>query len=157
MEKQYYSLEPVESNRMTKIFQLTLGILCFIVAIVWVILNINVLKSNGALWITIIFLLGFGYFQINAGFGRATRFIEIGTDKIRLKRNSLLSVTEISTEEIEKIEMYPLNLIFFRRNDKTIILRFGTTYTDKIDPIKDGIMSFASVNSIPLEIKTENF
>ena len=157
MENKYYSLEPVGSNRLTRIFQLILGILCFLVAIIWVILNISLVKSNGALWFTIIFLLGFGYYQINSGLGHAARFIEIGTDKIRLKKNSLLPVKEINKEEIEKIKIFPLNLIFFMKQGKTIILRFGTTFTDKIVPIKDGVISFAAVNRIPLEIKTEDF
>ena len=157
MEKQYFSLEISESNRLTKIFQLIFGIICIVVAVFWLIYNIKSIKTNGTLWITIIFLVGFSFYQINAGLGRGTRFIEIGQNRIRLKKNSLFPAQEIKAEEIEKIESFPLNLIFFVKQGKTVILRFGTTFTDKIEPIKNGIKNFASTNNISVEFKTEEF
>jgi len=157
MEPQFFSLELHEGNRLTRIFQLVFGIICIAVAIIWLIINFNSFKSNSALLITIVFLIGFGYYQINSGLGRANRFIEIDHDRIRLKKNSLLPVQELNAGNMEKIEIFPLNLIFFMRNNKTVILRFGTTFTDKIDTIKKEIMNFAKVNSIPVEINTEEF
>ncbi len=155
MEKQYFSLEPVESNRLTRIFQLIFGIVCIVVAIFWLIYNIKSLKSDTTLWITIIFLVGFSLYQINAGLGKATRFIEINKDKIRMKRNSLLPVKEITASEIEKIEMFPLNLVFFIREGRRIYLRFGTSLADKIEPIKNELANFADAHNINTEIKSE--
>jgi hypothetical protein len=110
MEKSYYSLEVNKSNRVTRIFQLIFGIICAAVAIIWLFLNMNTIKLNGTLWITIIFLLGFAYFQVNSGLGRAEKFIEFGAAVIRMKRNSILPVREIMAAEIEKIEIHPLTL-----------------------------------------------
>jgi len=48
-----------------------------------------------------------------------------------------------------------LNLvIYFNKGGKTI-LRFGTTFTDNIEPIKSGLEDFASLNNIDYEIITE--
>ncbi len=155
MEKHYFSLEPVESNRLTRIFQLIFGIVCFIVAIFWLVYNIRSLKSDTTLWITVIFLIGFSFYQINAGLGKATRFIEINRDKIRMKRNSLFPAREIRASEIEKIEIFPLNLVFFIRDGSSVFLRFGTSLTDKIEPIKNAVANFAAAHNINKEIKSE--
>jgi hypothetical protein len=155
MESNYYSLEVNKSNRITRVFQLAFGVICAIIAVVWAILNINMLKSNGALWITIILLLGFAYFQIISGLGKAEKFIEISQDSIKLKKNSLFGAQEMNATDIEKIEAFPLNLVFFLRSGKKVLLRFGTTYTDIIDPVRKSIQTFCTGNNIPLEFKTE--
>jgi HAMP domain-containing protein len=155
METKYFSLGTSENNRFVKIIQIVFGIACFAVAIFWLIFNIRSLKADGTLWITVIFLSGFGFYQIWSGLGRATRFIEIGQDKIRLKKISILPLMEIRANDIEKIEIFPFNLIFLIRPGKKIFLRFGTTYTDNIEPIKNGIIQFSLDNNISVETKIE--
>jgi hypothetical protein len=155
MEMKHFSLGTSENNRFVKIIQIVFGIACFAVAIFWLIFNIKSLKADGTLWITVIFLSGFGFYQIWSGLGRATRFIEIGKDKIRLKKIAILPVMEIRASDIVKIEIFPFNLIFFKQPRKKIFLRFGTTYSDNIEPIKNGIIQFASDNNISIEIKIE--
>ena len=157
MESNYYPLDVNKSNKLTRIFQLIFGIICIMVAIIWLILNFNALKSSVTLWITIIFLIVFGYYQIISGLGKAEKFIEIGQDRIRLKRNSFLPPTVLKAGEIEKIEIFPLNIVFFMKQNRTTILRFGTTYTDNIEPVKDSILNFAAVNTLSIEEKIEEF
>jgi len=72
-----------------------------------------------------------------------------------MKRNSLLPVKEITASEIEKIEMFPLNLVFFIREGRRIYLRFGTSLADKIEPIKNELANFADAHNINTEIKSE--
>jgi hypothetical protein len=155
MELKYFPLGTSENNRIVKIFRVIFGVACTGVAVYWLIFNINSLKTDGTLWITIIFLTGFGLFQVWSGIGRATRFIEIGPGKIRLKKNSVLSAIEISAGEIEKIEIYPLNVIFFLKSKKRIMLRFGTTFHDINETIKEEVLYFSESNTIPSEIIRE--
>jgi len=155
MESNYFSLELNRSNRVTRIFQLAFGILCAVIAVIWAILNINMLKSNGTLWITIVLLLGFAYFQIISGLGRAEKFIEFSQSSIKLKNNSLFPVRVLNAPDIKKIEVFPLNLVFFLSSGKRLILRFGTTYTDNIEPVRKSLETFCTENNIPLEFKTE--
>ena len=155
MEIKYFPLSSSENNRLVKIIQIIFGVLCFAVAIFWMIFNIKSLKTDGTLWITIIFLLGFGFYQIWSGMGRAIRFIEIRSDKILLKRNIILPVIELPAEEIEKIELFPFNLIFFLKSKKRIFLRFGTTYPETNEKIKDEILGFAESNKVPIEFIQE--
>lgn len=95
MGKKHFFLGTSENNRFVRIFQVVSGVVCLAVAIFWMIFNIRSLKADGTLWITIIFLSGFGMYQIWSGMGRATRFIEIGPDYITLKKNPILSPVEI--------------------------------------------------------------
>ncbi len=155
MESNYYSLEVNKSNRVTRIFQLAFGIICAVIAVIWAILNINMLKSNGTLWITIILLLGFAYYQIITGLGKAEKFIEFSQSSIKLKKNSLFPVRVLKAPDIQKIEAFPLNLVFFLRSGKRLILRFGTTYTDIIEPVRKSLQTFCTGNNISLEFKTE--
>ncbi|MGD0754140.1 MAG: hypothetical protein ABR927_03685 [Bacteroidales bacterium] len=155
METKYFSLGSVENNRIVKIIQIVFGIVCLAVAIFWLIFNIRSLKADRTLWITIIFLSGFGFYMIWAGLGKATRFIEISSDKIRLKKTILISALEMQVSEIQKIEIFPFNLIFFLKTKKRILLRFSTTYYETNEKIKDEILSFAELNAINAEIVEE--
>jgi hypothetical protein len=151
----YFSLGTSENNRLERIIRIMFGAVCIAIAIFWVIFNIKSLKTSGSPWITIIFLSGFGSYQIWTGIGMAARFIEIGTDKIRLKNNPILPAIIMLNEEIEKIEIYPLNLIFFLKSQKRIMLRFGTIYQETNEKIKDEILGFAESNKILFEIVQE--
>jgi len=155
MENQYFSLELNKGSKLTRIFQLLFGIVCGLVAIIWTILNISRLKSDAALWITIILLFCFAYYQVMSGLGLAEKFIEISTSTIKIKKNSLFPAQKIASSDIEKIEMFPLNIVFFLRSGKKVILRFGTTFPDVIEPVTKSIDSFCSINNTPLEFKNE--
>jgi hypothetical protein len=155
MESNYYSLEVNKSNKVTRIFQLAFGIICAVIAVIWAIMNINMLKSNGTLWITIVLLLGFAYYQIISGLGKSEKFIEFSQSSIKLKKNSLFPVRVLKAPDIHKIEAFPLNLVLFLRSGKRLILRFGTTYTDIIEPVRKSLQTFCTGNNIPLEFKTE--
>jgi hypothetical protein len=147
MELKYFSLGTI--------FRIIFGFVCITIAIFWMIFNIRSLKADGTLWITIFFLSGFGFYQIWSGMGRAARFIEIGQEKLRIKKNSLLQPVEMSVREIEKIELFPLNIIIILKSKKRFLLRFGTTYHDVNEKIKEEIFDFAESNKIPLEIIRE--
>jgi len=155
MNGNYFSLEVSKSNRLTRIFQLVLGILCIIIAFGWLITNYSSFEANRSLWLTIIFILGFGYFQINSGVGKGDKFIEIGEDSIRMKRNSVLPVRELQAKEISKTEIYPLSVVFFMKSGKKEKVRFGTTYPDIINPVRQSIRDFCSRNNIESEIRKE--
>jgi hypothetical protein len=155
MEIKHFSLSTIENNKLVKIIRILFGVVCIAVAIYWFSFNIKSLKADGTLWITIIFLTGFGFYQIWSGMGRATRFIEIAPGFIRFKQNPVLPPIVMSSIEIEKIELFPLNLIFFLKSKKKIMLRFGTTYYEINEKIKDEILSFAESNNIPLEFIEE--
>lgn len=155
MDKKYYSLEVHKTNRLTRVFQLVFGIVCILVALIWLIFNFSSVSSVWSLLVTIIFLLAFGYYQINSGLGKGEKFIEFHTDKIRLKKNSVLPSAVIKAYDIIKIEIYELSVAFFFKEKERSILRFGTTYTDNIIDIKEEIRVFAQNNNIPVEYKRD--
>jgi hypothetical protein len=155
METKYFSLSSVENNRLVKIVQIIFGVVCIFVALFWLIFNIRAMKSDRTLWITILFLSGFGFYQIWAGSGKAARFIEISSDRIRLKRTVFLPAVEMSAGFLQKIEIYPFNLIFYLNEKKRVVLRFSTTYVETNEKVKDEILSFAELNKINIEFVEE--
>ncbi len=155
METKYYSLGTSENNRFVSIIRIIFGIVVFAIAIFWTIFNVRRVKTDATLWLTIIFLSGFGLYQIWSGLGRATQFIELGSNNIRLKKNSLRPSVLLLASEIEKIEFFPLNVIFFFKTKKRILLRFGTMYHDANIKVKEELMYFAESNNITFEIIEE--
>jgi hypothetical protein len=151
MDKKYFPLSSVENNRVVKIVQVAFGFVCIAVAVFWLIFNIRSMKTYGTLWITIIFLSGFGFYQIWAGIGRAIRFIEISSDTIRLKKTAVFPTVVISASEIQKIEVFPFNLIFILKTGEKNVLRFSSTYHETNEKIKEEIFRFTEINSISIE------
>jgi hypothetical protein len=151
METKHFSLGPSETNIIFKIIRILFGLVCIVIAICWIIFNIRAVSADRTLWITVLFLSGFGLYQVWAGLGRTVTYIQIEKDRIMLKKNSFLPVREMKSTEIKKIEVFPLNLIFYFHKGSKTVLRFGTTYTDNIDPVKTGMEEFASLNNIDLE------
>lgn len=155
MEKKYFLLEVKDNSRVAKIFQLVLGILCIIIAVFWIFFNFKSLKTDSTLWITIVFLLGFGVFEILAGLGKTIKYIEVSADRINLKQNAVLPQLELKPSDLEKIDIFPLSIVFSGKKRNRHILRFGVTNTEVIEPVKDAVTGFAELNNIPVEIKIE--
>ena len=155
MEMKFFYLGTGENSRLIKIFRILFGVVCIVVAVFWLIININSIKSDGMLWITIVFLAGFVFYQIWSGLGLATRFIEIAPENIRLKKNSFFPPEVISAADLEKVEVFPLNVIFYLKRRKKILLRFGTIYHEVNEKIMDEIIGFAERNNVPIEIIEE--
>jgi hypothetical protein len=151
MNTEYFSLGSSENSSPVKVIRILFGLVCIAIAIFWLIFNIRSIRADRMLWITVLFLSGFGGYQIWAGAGRAKRFIEVGNGKIVLRKNSLFPGREMAAAEIKKIEIFPLNLIFYLHNGQKTVLRFGTTFTDIIDPVKGAVEHFANLHNISLE------
>ena len=93
----------------------------------------------------------FGFYQIWAGIGRAIRFIEISSDTIRLKKTAVFPTVVISASEIQKIEVFPFNLIFILKTGGKNVLRFSSTYHETNEKVKEEIFRFAEINFISIE------
>jgi hypothetical protein len=154
MENSYYSLEVNKSNKLTRLFQLIFGIVCALLAVTWIILNPDSFKWNTTL-LPVLFLSSFSWYMINSGLGKAEKHIEISRDMLKIKRNSLFPAKIFNAPEIERIEVFPLSMVLHLGDGTRFLLRFGTTFTDLIDPVKRGIEEFCSLNNIQLEFRNE--
>ena len=83
------------------------------------------------------------------------KFIELSTKNIRLKKNSIIPAIDIPADKIERIELFPLKVHFYLRPGKKILLRFGISDPEKIELIKEEIISFADSNHLTLRIENE--
>jgi hypothetical protein len=148
---EYFQLSNSDKNRFISVLKILFGVACIAVGIYWAIYS----KTTGYEWLTILFLLGFGFYEIWSGFGKAERYIEIEKTFIRLKKTIFLSTKHIEASEIVKIEIFPLNINFYLKKDAKIILRLGTTYIEMNEKIVDALIKFAEQNVIDLELQTE--
>jgi len=155
METKYFTLGQAENNTVVKIIRIIFGLVCIAIAVFWIIFNINSLKTDGTVWITIVFLTCFGLFQIWSGLGKAVRFIEIGPEEIMLKRNAVLPAKRILTTDISKVEFRPLTVLFIMKTDKAILLRFGATFYDINEKIVDELLEYCESKNIPFEVIEE--
>lgn len=155
METKHFSLGDIEKNRLVNIIRIVFGSVCLALAAFWLIFNINSIQNSGTLWITILFLTGFGFYQIWAGFGKAERFIEIGSDNIVLKKTIFLQPMTIPAVETEKIEFFPLKFIFLLKSGRKVLLRLGTMYYESNKNITDEITKYAEKNKISTEVIQE--
>jgi hypothetical protein len=151
METKHFYLSNVEKNGLINIMKVLFGIACIAVALYWVIFRINSTGNFGTIWITILFLSGFGLYEIWSGLGKADRYIEIGKETIKLKRFLFSGPLEITASATFKIELFPLNIVFLMKTGKKVVLRFGTTYNDINGKISDEITRFAEENKITTE------
>ncbi len=151
MENKYFSLSPVDNAKAVKVIQVAFGIVCIAIAGFWLFFNVRSLKADSTLWITILFLSGFGFYMIWAGLGKALRFIEIGTGNLRLKKTIFLPVKGISAGDIKKIDLYPFKIIFSLKTGKNFILRLSSTYYETNEKIIEAVIIFAEENTIELE------
>lgn len=155
MEKKYYPLEQGETGTFIKVIRVIFGIMCILVAIYWLIYSPAPVPSKFSLYVVFCFLTGFGLTQLWHGFGKAVKFIEFKDKKIVLKKNTFLPPVEMTPDVIYKIELFPMNAIFFMKSEKRIILRFGSMYQETNETIKDELIVFSDANNIPFEIRTE--
>jgi hypothetical protein len=153
MEKKRFSLDMKESAKWAEILQLIFGMICIIVS-VFLVINISESATSEQSSLTgIYFLIIFGIYQIWAGFGYSKKYIEIGNVSIRLKLNSIGRSKDISYSDIEKIEFYPLNIIFRLNNNSKINLRFGISNPERNEEIINQLSLFAEENKVLFEQK----
>ena len=155
MEKEHFSLELREDNRLIILARIIFGLVIFSIGVFWSFYNFSSMKVDRTLWITVIFLVGFGLFQILTGFGLTKTFIELNNNNIKLKKHSLLPPVVLHVEKIEAIEIFPFKVHFLLKSGKNILLRFGISNPENVELIKTGIIQFADSNNLKSEIKNE--
>lgn len=155
MNIKYFTLGATAPNNFEKIIRVIFGIVCIAISAFWFSFNIKALKADGTLWITVLFLSAFGFYQIWSGLGRTIRYIEIGSGLIKLKKNPFFPAIGIRSDDIEKIEVFPFNLIFYLKSQKKIMLRFGASFQETNEKIKDEILLFGESHNIPVEFIEE--
>ncbi len=151
----HFPLGPAETNRPVMIIKVLFGAGCIVLGLIWLIFNIRNSGPEFSLWITILFLFGFGLFQIWAGIGRSARFINVDESLILLRKSSILPAQKFSRDNLDAIALYAMSIVFFKKNGKKTILRFGTEYSEFINPAKDAVIEFAESNNIKVSTPDE--
>lgn len=155
MDRNFYSLEMNENNRLTKVFRFIMGILCIAIAVYWAIYNFRELRYDWSSWGASLFLTVFGVYILWTSFGYGVNFIEFDNSKIRLKNNSFLPVKEINSTDIDKITVFPLKFLIKLKSGKMVLTRFGITEIERNETIKDELLKYAERYNVEVEIKNE--
>ena len=155
MKEQYFSLEPQKYSKFVRVLQILLGIACLIVSIIWVIINIRMHSVSMQTFAPIIFIVAFGIYEICAGLEKTSKYIDIKRDSITIKQYSIFPPKIVNAIDLTKIDIYPLSIIFVLKDEKKVKFRFGTSYHEMVEPVKEAIDDFAENISIPVEYFTE--
>ena len=155
MTKKTFSLEIQDNNKVIRSIQIIFGIVLIIIAGYWLIYNIRSTDGKGSLWITLIFLTGFGAYQIYSGLGFARKYIEFGDDILKIRTNSFVPSVSVKADAISTAEVYPLKVVIVLKTGKKILIRLGVTDTLKIENIKDEIIRFVTRNNVQVELRNE--
>jgi hypothetical protein len=156
MEINHFPLGDAEDNKVVKLLRIIFGIACIIVAAWWVYFSINTGGGKATLWVTIGFMMAFGFYQIRSGLGSTERYITISHKDVVIRKNSFLAPVTITSDETESIEIYPLSIIFYRRNKKKLLIRLGTVNYETNEKIIDELVKFAEANNILYKVIEEN-
>ncbi len=149
------SLEIRDDNKIIRTIQIIFGIVLILIAVYWLIFNIRSFDVKGSLWITLIFVAGFGVYQIYSGLGYANKYIEFNDALLKIKTNSLTPAVEIDAPDIRVAEVFPLKIMLFLKSEKKVLIRLGVTDAEKIEIVKDEFIRYVTRFRIPLEIKNE--
>jgi len=156
MKEKYFDLDPDNKTQLVKILQIIFGILCIAATLYYFFSGIISGASKITLLTALLFLLFFGIYQIMSGLGRTKKYFRLTHNSISFKQHSVLPVTDIQSDNIDKLELYPLSIKFFLKNSKKIKFRFGISYPEIIDPVKQEVIGFAEDHSIPwIEVPEE--
>jgi len=156
MVENNFPLDPFKNSRIIMILQFILGIACIAVAVFWIIFNIRASLTDIKIWAAVIFLILFGSYQLMGGLGKTDKYIITAPGMIRIKQHSALPAISVIPDYIDKIEIYPLSVQFYRKNHRKIKFRFGLSYPEIIDPVKQEIILFAEHNNIQIDIIDED-
>ncbi len=156
MKEKYFDLDPDNKTQLVKILQIIFGILCIAATLYYFFSGIISGTSKITLLTALLFLLFFGIYQIMSGLGKTKIYFRLTPNSISFKQHSVLPVTDIQSDNIDKLELYPLSIKFFLKNSKKIKFRFGISYPEIIDPVKQEVIGFADDHGIPwIEVPEE--
>ncbi|MDR2887834.1 MAG: hypothetical protein LBV26_07550 [Bacteroidales bacterium] len=155
MDTNRFQLGNSDTSRFVNILKVFFGGACIAVGIYLAVCGAGDLGNTGSAWITVMFMLGFGFYEIWSGLGKAERYIEIGCTFVRLKKNIFLPAAHIEVSEIDRICIFPLKVSFYLKKGTKVVLRFGTTYIETNEKIIDAIARLAEHYSICLECRDE--
>ncbi len=149
MKEKYFNLDPDNKTQLVKILQVIFGILCIAATLYYLFSGIISGSSKIALLTALFFLLFFGIYQIMSGLDKTKKYFRLTHNSISFKQHSVLPVKDIQADMIDKLELYPLSIKFFLKNGKKIKFRFGISYPEIIDPVKQEVIGFAEDLGIP--------
>ncbi|MCU0409205.1 MAG: hypothetical protein MUD02_09685 [Bacteroidales bacterium] len=155
MEKMHFPLGTAVQGKLAAMARIVFGIICLAVAIYWTTQYGKISGSGYSVVATLVFLSLFGLYMIWAGLGKAYRFIEISKDSVRLKKDILFPAATMPAVDLSKIILYPMTTLFIMKNGKKILLRFGATFHETNEAIKDSILEFSELNKIEIEFVDE--
>jgi hypothetical protein len=151
MNERRFNIDLYETSRPGRILRVTLGAL-FIVATGWFALNISGTEaSTSTAWIAVIFLFLVSLWLIASGLGYTDRYIIIAEQHITLRKNRIASPAIFTAENLKRVELMPLSVIFFTEAGK-LSLKLGTYYPEHSAAIMEAVEEFCSRNNIEMTL-----
>ena len=148
MSGQKFSLEILESSKITKVSETVFGLLCLAGAL-WFALSLRGQPSSAvSSWLAIVFLALFGVWEILSGAGVVSRYITINSDTIILKHKPYIAAITLSAANLREVKFKPLAIEFCLKEGKVITVRLGTYYSERSAEIMETVEDFCLRKSV---------
>ncbi len=151
MEPEKISLDVRESTKLNKYSQLFFSLICFVVAIWFLLKLFSTGTMNGSNSIAVVFLLLFGVWELLSGFGITQRYLVFSGNAITVKHRLFSKPVEFKPDNIKVIIFKPLSFNIVGQDDKKTIVRLGNYYQERTLKILESLSDFCKTNHVLTE------
>jgi hypothetical protein len=142
-----YNIDLQENTRLGKILRITLGIIC-IIATIWFMVSIRgTAASVTTAWIAILFLFLFSLWLLGSGLGLTDRYITVGEKRIMLRQSLLKPPVIFTSSTLTYVEFKPLAIDFCTK-DNRVTLKLGAYYPEHSASVLTAVEEFCKGNGI---------
>jgi len=151
MEPEKISLDVRESTKLNRYLQLFFSLICFVVAVWFLLKLISTGTLSGSNSIAVVFLLLFGVWELLSGFGITQRYLVFSGDAITIKHRFFARPVVFRPDNIKIIVFKPLSFSIVGCNDKKTIIRLGNYYQERTLKILESVSDFCKTNHVLAE------
>ena len=142
-----YNIDLQENTRLGKILRITLGTICLI-ATIWFMVSIRGTEASvTTAWIAILFLFLFSLWLLGSGLSLTDRYITVGDKRILLRQSLLKPPVIFTSSTLTYVEFKPLAIDFVTK-DNRVTLKLGTYYPEHSASVLSAVEEFCKGNGI---------
>jgi hypothetical protein len=139
----------VIKHKVHKVVRKVIGVLFFIIGILWLIIHIN--EMNLLHWVYSVVFTGLGIAQFFAAFGSDSSEATAENDFIRIKWVTWLKPRVIQYSEIENLTFTIFDIVIKRKGKKPLKLKLDFLERDQMKEVREFFLKLAAERGLSYE------